>query len=125
MRHATIWTAINMVNRQYFIRWKARQNQVGPQGQKILWSRHGIAELVNEGWSRTAVETGLQSCEVIEDYPAAHRPLPDCLVLGWVASGEPFHAVIAMDEPNDRLLVVTVYKPTLEEWQDDWRTRRK
>ena len=48
-----------------------------------------------------------------------------CLVLGWLATGEPFHAVIAVDEVNDRLFVVTVYKPSPEEWEDDWQTRKK
>ena len=61
---------------------------------------------------------------MIEDYPAQHRPLPDCLVLGYLATSEPMHAVIALDEANDRLFIVTVYKPSHEEWQDDWRTRK-
>jgi hypothetical protein len=80
---------------------------------------------VNEGWSREVVEEGLQDCEVIEDYLPAHRLLPDCLVLGWLTSGEPFHAVIAIDEVNDRLFVVTVYKPNAEEWENDWQCRKR
>jgi len=111
--------------KQDFIRWKAHQNRADPAGAKILWSRHGIAELVREGWNRALVEAGLQDSKVIEDYPTLHRQLPDCLVLGWLATGEPFHAVIAIDEVKDRLFVVTVYKPSPEEWEDDWRTRKK
>jgi len=116
---------MNTEAKQDFIRWKARQNLADLEGAKIRWSRHGIVELVNEGWSRVLVEKGLQGIEVIEDYPTEHRPLPDCLVLGWLATGEPFHAVIAIDKANDRLFVVTVYKPSPEEWKDDWRTRKK
>jgi hypothetical protein len=111
--------------KQDFIRCKAHQNRVDPEGAKILWSRHGIAELVREGWNRALVEEGLPGSKVIEDYPTLHRQLPDCLVLGWLATGEPFHAVIAIDEVEDRLFVVTVYKPSPEEWEDDWRTRKK
>ena len=111
--------------KQSFIREVALQNQSDPEGMKILWSRHGVAELVNEGWRRDQVETALQSGELIEDYPTLHRPLPDCLVLGWLATGEPFHVVVAVDEANRRLFVVTVYKPTSEEWNDDWRTRKE
>lgn len=116
---------MNTEDKQNFIRWKASQNQSDREGAKIRWSRHGITELVNEGWSRVLVEEALQYSEVIEDYLTLHRPLPDCLVLGWLATGEPLHAVIALDEVNDRLFVVTVYKPSPEEWEDDWRTRRK
>ena len=113
-----------MVEKQAFIRRKAAQNRKDADGAQILWSRHAIAELANEGWSRSAVERGMESAEVIEDYPPAHRPLPDCLVLGFLDNGVPFHAVLAIDEEFDRLLVVTVYEPSAEEWQDDWKTRK-
>ena len=116
---------MNTEAKQDFIRRKAHQNQADPEGAKILWSRHGIAELVTEGWRRVLVEEGLQGSEVIEDCPTLHRPLPDCLVLGWLATREPFHAVIAIDEHDDRLFVVTVYKPSSEEWEDDWQTRKE
>jgi hypothetical protein len=71
------------------------------------------------------VEEALQDSEVIEDYPIAHRPLPDCLVLSWLAAGEPLHAAVAVDEVNDCLFVVTVYRPSKEDWENDWRTRKK
>jgi len=61
---------------------------------------------------------------ISSDYMTLHRALPDCLVLGWLGSSEPFHAVAAIDEPNDRVFVVTVYKPSKEEWEDDWRRRK-
>ena len=54
-----------------------------------------------------------------------HRPLPDCLMVGWLSGGQPLHAVIAIDDINDRLFMVTVYKPDPEEWKDDWRTRKQ
>ena len=92
-------------DKQAFIRWKARQNQSDLEGEKILWSRHGVTELVNEGWKRGQVEEALQDSEIIEDYPSLHRPLPDCLVLGRLSTGEPLHTVIAIDEANDRLFI--------------------
>lgn len=115
---------MNAEDKQHFIRWKARQNQFDLEGAKIRWSRHGITELVNEGWSRSLVEDALQNSEVIEDYPTLHRPLPDCLVLSWLDTREPLHAVVAIDEVNDCLFIVTVYKPLPKEWKNDWRTRK-
>ena len=70
-------------------------------------------------------KSALQECELIEDYPALHRPLPDCLILGWLAPDEPLHAVVAIDLERDRIFMVTVYRPCAEEWEDDWRTRKK
>ena len=115
---------MDIESKQEFIRSKASQNQVNPEGEKILWSRHDITKLVDEGWSRAAVEAGLQRCLIVEDYPHLHRQLPDCLVLGWLTLEEPFHSVIAIDKFNDRLFIVTVYRPTPEEWHDGWRERK-
>jgi hypothetical protein len=53
-----------------------------------------------------------------------HRRLPDCLVLGYLETGDPVHAVIALDEMKERMLIVTVYRPDLERWENDWRTRK-
>jgi hypothetical protein len=81
-------------------------------------------ELVDESSNRESIEAGFLNCEVIEDYPAGPRALPDCLILGESKSGEVFHAVLAIDANNERLLVVTVYKPDSEEWDDGWRSRK-
>jgi hypothetical protein len=111
--------------KQAFIRRIAHQNRNDPEQTQILWSRHGIMELTNEQWSRSQVEQALQNSMLIEDYPQGHRRLPDCLVSGWLVTGEPFHAVIALDENKDRLLIVTVYQPDPKEWEDDWQTRKR
>lgn len=115
---------MNTIAKQVFIRRIAAENRSNPEGSKILWSRHAIAELVMEDWDRRQVEDALLSCQVIEDYPALHRPLPDCLVLSWLSASSPIHAVVAIDQERDRLLLVTVYCPSEEEWEDDWKTRK-
>jgi hypothetical protein len=112
------------LEKQGFIRQKAVQNQHDPEGAKVYWSRHAIAEMVNDNLTRSQVEKALEACEIIEDYPTEHRPLPDCLVLAKLSETQPVHAVIAIDEAGDRIFVVTVYLPSKEQWQDDWRTRK-
>jgi hypothetical protein len=111
--------------KQAFIQLKALKNQGDPEGNRILWSRHAIAELVGDELDRIQVEEALKASEVIEDYALLHRPPPDCLVLGWLPDEEPVHAVIAIDKAKDRLFVITVYKPSPEEWENDWRTRKE
>lgn len=111
--------------KQAFVREKARENERDAEGTKVMWSRHAVTELVADDLTRRQVERALQECELIEDYPVLHRPLPDCLVLGWLTPGEPVHAVVAIDPERDRIFMVTVYKPSEEEWKDDWRTRKK
>lgn len=115
---------MELLDKQTFIRRKARENLDNADGMQVYWSRHAITEMVQDQLTRSEVETALQDCEVIEDYPATHRPLPDCLVLGHLQGLHPIHAVIAIDQAQDRIFVVTVYRPSAERWSDDWRTRK-
>ena len=115
---------MELLEKQTFIRRKARDNVDSADGTQVYWSRHAITAMVHDPLTRTEVEMALQEGDVIEDYPATHRPLPDCLVLGHVPSMHPIHAVIAIDQVRDRIFVVTVYRPSAERWGDDWRTRK-
>ncbi|MBP8949290.1 MAG: DUF4258 domain-containing protein, partial [Candidatus Promineofilum sp.] len=87
-------------SKQRFIREIAARAADDSSGTTILWSRHAIAKAVREQITRQEIEAALISAEVIEDYPAAHRPLPDCLVLGWLDWQNPLHAVVALDLTN-------------------------
>ena len=115
---------MNADEKQQFIRQKAVENELDPQRAKIYWSRHAISEMVNDDLTRITVESALRHCEVIENYPSAHRPLPDCLVLTFLADGRALHAVIAIDKQGDRIFMITVYIPSKERWSHDWRTRK-
>lgn len=106
-----------------FIRRVSEENRASEAKDRVLWSRHALTKLILERLERDEVEAALGSCGLIEDYPTVGRPLPDCLVLGFVG-GAPVHITVALDEDNDRVLVVTVYVPSEERWEDDWRTRK-
>jgi len=108
---------MNALIKQTFIRTKATE-------RKIKWSRHALNALASELASVGDIEIALRQAEVIEDYPHLHRYLPDCLVLAFVLSDMPTHCVIAVNMAQDYILIVTVYTPTEQEWEDDWRTRK-
>ena len=108
---------MDALNKQAFICQKAVERQ-------IKWSRHALSELASEPVSVNEVEIALRQAEVIEEYPHLHRYLPDCLVLTFTLYNQPIHCVIAINEPQDYILIVTVYQPSVEEWDHDWKTRR-
>ncbi|MBS1253679.1 MAG: hypothetical protein MAG451_02732 [Anaerolineales bacterium] len=110
--------------KQSFIRRIAEENRSDPEGTRVVWSAHAVIELVAEELTRQEIEEALEACDVIEDYPTLHRPLPDCLVLGYLDDDHPVHVVVAIDTDQDRILIVTVYQPSEQEWEDDWRTRK-
>ncbi len=92
---------------------------------KAKWSRHALNELAAEPVTVEEVETALRQAEVIERYPSQHRYLPDCLTLIFVTSEMPLHCVVALDQIQDYILIVTVYQPNAEEWENDCRTRKR
>jgi hypothetical protein len=102
---------------QAFIRQKARE-------RRVKWTRHALNELADETVSVRDVEMALQEAQIIEEYAHRHRYLPDCLFLVFVFDDEPMHCVIDINQPQDYILIVTVYRPKTEEWNDDWRTRK-
>jgi hypothetical protein len=76
---------------------------------------------MERGLSRSVVLDVAVNGEVIEDY-SAERPTPTVLLLGWDKK-RPIHVVLSM-EPNDEIAIVTVYEPSLDVFESDYRTRR-
>ncbi len=60
--------------------------------------------------------------EVIEAYPQ-DKYLPSCLVHAQY-QGETFHIVFATDILGENVHIVAAYRPSLDEWASDGKTRR-
>jgi hypothetical protein len=59
--------------------------------------------------------------EIIEDYPEDKRG-HSCLMFGMPNNRRPVHVVCAPKE--EYLAIITVYMPSLEKWEADFKTRR-
>lgn len=85
---------MDLAEKASFIQSHARQ-------RKIKWSSHALAEITPDDLTVDKVEIAIENADVIEDYPHAHRYLPDCLTLAFVTPQEPIHVVIALNQPQD------------------------
>jgi hypothetical protein len=108
--------------KELFIREKAREH-IPETNEKISWSLHAVKKLRVEGLRKRDIEYALKECIIVEDYAMEGRPLPGCLILGFINSN-PVHAVIGIDRDFDRVFVITVYKPSSERWENDWKARK-
>ncbi len=73
--------------------------------------------------SRGTVKKVLLSGEIIEEYPE-DKPYPSALFLGGVEE-QSFHVVAAFDSETDYCFIITAYKPDLEHFESDYKTRRQ
>ena len=71
----------------------------------------------------TEVGEAMESPELLEEY-LDDRPHPSCLLLGFTKADRPLHLVAAFDEPEHKIIVVTVYHPDADRW-DDYRRRKR
>lgn len=66
------------------------------------------------------LEEAVLNGEVIEDYPN-DKYGPSCLILGIIAKKRVLH--IQVSYPKN-IKVITVYEPTAQDWESDWKTRK-
>ncbi|MBF0338159.1 MAG: DUF4258 domain-containing protein [Nitrospirae bacterium] len=108
--------------KELFIRQKANEH-IPYMNERIFWSMHALRKLRIEGFKKNDVEGLLKECTLVEDYMMEGRPLPGCLVLGYVGISV-VHIVVAIDKDNDRILIITLYKPSGDRWENDWKRRK-
>ncbi len=89
---------------------------------KIEWKKHALKRLFERGLKRSQVFEAISNCEIIEQH-SLQRPLPSVLVLGYY-NNEALHVMLAVDEAEEMLWIITAYKPSLKEWMEDYKTRR-
>src|SRR2546428_1863211 len=90
---------------------------------KIQWRKHVLQKLAERGIQQETVREVLLNGERIRDY-VEDRPFPSALFLGYV-SDKPLHVLAACDEIERQAFVITAYKPSLDVFESDYRTRRK
>lgn len=93
------------------------------QGQRIFWTYHVNMRLSERFLSRESILEAASSFEIVEEYPT-DKYFPSYLLLGRTEF-EVFHALIAVDVKGDNIRVVTAYRPSSDEWVDDYKTRRQ
>lgn len=72
---------------------------------------------------RQIVLDSMQHYEIIEEYPD-----DKCLLSYLVFSkyqDKVFHVLFAVDVEENNVRIITVYYPSLNEWEEGYKTRRK
>jgi len=92
------------------------------RGGRILWTYHVNLRLKGRFIPRQAILAAVDSYEIVESYPD-DKYLPSYLVVARLAR-DAIHVLFATDVEGDNVRVVTAYRPSPDEWEDDVKTRR-
>ena len=85
-------------------------------------SLHADDERIADGLTVFQLEFALSNCEIIEQYPDNPRG-ESCLALGFTPERIPVH-VVCGKSPSGRLILITVYIPTMPKWRDPYTRNR-
>lgn len=85
-----------------------------------LLTAHASDRAAQRGIVSREIEEGILAGEVIEDYPD-DKYGPSCLIMGKTTAGKTLHVQVSYP-PGVK--VITVYAPSLEEWEADLKTRK-
>lgn len=92
------------------------------KGEDVIFRLHAVQRMFERNISTENVRRVLSEGVVIEEYPD-DTPYPSRLILGW-CEGRPIHVVVAINEEDSSVIVVTVYEPDQEKWDADLSRRR-
>ena len=87
----------------------------------FIYRVHAIERMFQRDIGELEIEDVVKKGEIIESYED-DKPYPSFLVFSFI-DGEALHVVYAEDE-NNNTIIITVYRPNLEKWEDDFKTRR-
>ena len=91
--------------------------------RRILWTYHVNMRLKGRFIPRNIILDSVADYEIIEQYPK-DKYLPSYLVYSRFQN-HVFHVLFAADVEGDNVRIVTTYYPSLEEWEEDLKTRRR
>ncbi|MCI0453993.1 MAG: DUF4258 domain-containing protein [Candidatus Dadabacteria bacterium] len=90
---------------------------------KYEWKQHTLTRIIERGIPLEAIIKVILQGDVIEDYPS-DRPFPSCLMFSLI-EGKPIHVVVSLDEQENTAYIITVYEPSLDKFEPDYKTRKK
>ena len=96
------------------------------EAEKYLYSKHARDEMEAEEFGEIRDEEAVEAIlngKIIEDYPK-DVPYLSCLIYGKTSKGRPIHRVCAYAEDIDRVIIITAYEPSPNQWTDFERRRQ-
>jgi hypothetical protein len=90
---------------------------------EVIFSRHALRRMFQRSVTIADVPNVIESGEVVEDYPD-DEPWPEVVLLG-VVNRVALHVVVGRDPRTGRCVTITVCRPDLDRWDEQFRHLRR
>lgn len=90
--------------------------------RRIYWTYHVNMRLKGRFIPRETILRSVNSYEIIEEYPK-DKYLPSYLVYAEYEK-DIIHIHIAVNVKNKNIIIITAYRPSMDKWEKDFKTRR-
>lgn len=90
---------------------------------RLVFRVHAIQRMFHRRIAEEEVKQVVTTGETIETY-STDKPFPSRLILGWSGS-RPIHVVAADNAGAQETIIVTVYEPDSEEWEQGFKRRKR
>lgn len=88
----------------------------------VKWTAHVLMRLQERNIHPSDIKNCIMMGEIIEQYPEDY-PYPSCLVLGKNVNNQYLHVVLGVG--NEQLWIITAYYPNENQWDSNFKTRRR
>lgn len=90
----------------------------------IRFKKHAIVRSVERSIKIDEIVKVLQHCQIITEYPE-DKPLKSYLTFGLTKNKRPLHIVVALDETEKYIWIISVYEPDKKNWDETFTKRLK
>lgn len=90
--------------------------------RNIRFKKHALVRSVERGIKIDEIVEALQKCQIIVVYPD-DKPLKSYLTFGFTENKRPLHIVVALDEIEEYVWIISVYEPDKKKWDETYTKR--
>ncbi len=92
--------------------------------RNILFKKHALVRSIERSIKIDEIVEVLQNCQIIAIY-AEDKPLKSYLTFGFTKNKRPLHIVVALDETEKYIWVISAYEPDKKNWNETFTKRLK
>jgi hypothetical protein len=89
---------------------------------RIRFKKHALIRIIERNIKINEIEETSQNCKIIESY-TEDQPFISYLILGFTNDNRPLHIVVAIDNFEKYIWIISVYEPSRNKWDETFSKR--